>query len=183
MKSIHIIYLQYMLFNHSLFMTACRVNGTFLPIGRLREEFNNLYKYLEALESPIVFSHNDLLLGNVIYTKSMNAVNFIDYEYADYNFQAFDIGNHFAEMCGVDEVDYTRYPKHEFQLEWLRCYLESYLQRKDIQNEEVEHLYVQVNQFALAAHIFWTVWSLLQAEHSTIDFDYVGYVYTYAYRY
>lgn len=183
MKSIHIIYLQYMSFNHSLFMTACRVNGTFLPIGRLREEFNNLYKYLEALESPIVFSHNDLLLGNVIYTKSMNAVNFIDYEYADYNFQAFDIGNHFAEMCGVDEVDYTRYPKREFQLEWLRCYLESYLQRKDIQNEEVEHLYVQVNQFALAAHIFWTVWSLLQAEHSTIDFDYVGYVYTYAYRY
>ncbi|XP_034472910.1 ethanolamine kinase [Drosophila innubila] len=154
-----------------------RVKGTFLPIGRLREEFNNLYKYLEALESPIVFSHNDLLLGNVIYTKSMNAVNFIDYEYADYNFQAFDIGNHFAEMCGVDEVDYTRYPKREFQLKWLRVYLESYLQRSNIQNEEVEHLFVQVNQFALAAHIFWTVWSLLQAEHSTIDFDYVGYAF------
>ncbi|EDW57418.1 ethanolamine kinase [Drosophila virilis] len=154
-----------------------RVNGTFLPIGRLREEFNNLYKYLEALKSPIVFSHNDLLLGNVVYTKSKNAVNFIDYEYADYNFQAFDIGNHFAEMCGVDEVDYTRYPKREFQLEWLRVYLENYLQRNNIQNEEVEHLFVQVNQFALAAHIFWTVWSLLQAEHSTIDFDYVGYAF------
>ncbi|ALC49248.1 eas [Drosophila busckii] len=154
-----------------------RVKDTFLPIGRLREEFNNLYKYLEALESPIVFSHNDLLLGNVIYTKSMNTVNFIDYEYADYNFQAFDIGNHFAEMCGVDEVDYTRYPKREFQLKWLRAYLEHYLQRTNIQNDEVELLYVQVNQFALAAHIFWTVWSLLQAEHSTIDFDYVGYAF------
>ncbi|TDG42769.1 hypothetical protein AWZ03_010816 [Drosophila navojoa] len=154
-----------------------RVKGTFLPIGRLREEFNNLYKYLEALESPIVFSHNDLLLGNVVYTKSKNAVNFIDYEYADYNFQAFDIGNHFAEMCGVDEVDYTRYPKREFQLEWLRVYLECYLQRNNIQNEEVDRLFVQVNQFALAAHIFWTVWSLLQAEHSTIDFDYVGYAF------
>lgn len=159
-----------------------RVKGTFLPIGRLREEFNNLYKYLEALESPIVFSHNDLLLGNVVYTKSKNAVNFIDYEYADYNFQAFDIGNHFAEMCGVDEVDYTRYPKREFQLEWLRVYLEGYLQRNNIQNEEVDRLFVQVNQFALAAHIFWTVWSLLQAEHSTIDFDYVGYdVYVHLY--
>ncbi|KAH8387317.1 hypothetical protein KR093_006302 [Drosophila rubida] len=154
-----------------------RVKGTFLPISRLREEFNNLYKYLEALQSPIVFSHNDLLLGNVVYTKSMNAVNFIDYEYADYNFQAFDIGNHFAEMCGVDEVDYTRYPKREFQLKWLRVYLENYLQRTNIQNDEVERLFVQVNQFALAAHIFWTVWSLLQAEHSTIDFDYVGYAF------
>ncbi|XP_016998602.2 ethanolamine kinase [Drosophila takahashii] len=154
-----------------------RVKETFLPIGRLREEFNKLYEYLEALNSPIVFSHNDLLLGNVIYTQSLNTVNFIDYEYADYNFQAFDIGNHFAEMCGVDEVDYSRYPKREFQLQWLRVYLEEYLQRSHIQTEEVELLYVQVNQFALASHIFWTVWSLLQAEHSTIDFDYVGYAF------
>ncbi|EDX01894.2 ethanolamine kinase [Drosophila yakuba] len=154
-----------------------RVKETFLPIGRLREEFNKLYEYLEALDSPIVFSHNDLLLGNVIYTQSLNTVNFIDYEYADYNFQAFDIGNHFAEMCGVDEVDYSRYPKREFQLQWLRVYLEEYLQRSHIQNDEVELLYVQVNQFALASHIFWTVWSLLQAEHSTIDFDYVGYAF------
>ncbi|KAH8280755.1 hypothetical protein KR054_009758 [Drosophila jambulina] len=154
-----------------------RVKGTFLPICRLRDEFNKLYEYLEALDSPIVFSHNDLLLGNVVYTKSLNTVNFIDYEYADYNFQAFDIGNHFAEMCGVDEVDYSRYPKRDFQLRWLRVYLEEYLQRSYIQNEEVELLYVQVNQFALASHIFWTVWSLLQAEHSTIDFDYVGYAF------
>ncbi|XP_017063789.1 ethanolamine kinase [Drosophila eugracilis] len=154
-----------------------RVKETFLPIGRLREEFNKLYEYLEALDSPIVFSHNDLLLGNVIYTQNLNTVNFIDYEYADYNFQAFDIGNHFAEMCGVDEVDYSRYPKREFQLKWLRVYLEEYLQRSHIQNEEVELLYVQVNQFALASHIFWTVWSLLQAEHSTIDFDYVSYAF------
>ncbi|EDW37872.1 GL21336 [Drosophila persimilis] len=153
------------------------VKGTFLPIGRLREEFNSLYKYLVALDSPIVFSHNDLLLGNVVYTKSMKTVNFIDYEYADYNFQPFDIGNHFAEMCGVDEVDYTRYPKREFQLQWLRVYLEEYLQRPNIQSAEVDWLYVQVNQFALASHIFWTVWSLLQAEHSTIDFDYVGYAF------
>ncbi|XP_016976738.1 ethanolamine kinase isoform X1 [Drosophila rhopaloa] len=154
-----------------------RVKETFLPISRLREEFNKLYEYLEALDSPIVFSHNDLLLGNVIYTQSLNTVNFIDYEYADYNFQAFDIGNHFAEMCGVDEVDYSRYPKREFQLKWLRVYLEEYLQRSHIQSQEVELLYVQVNQFALASHIFWTVWSLLQAEHSTIDFDYVGYAF------
>lgn len=27
-------------------------------------------------------------------------VKFIDYEYADYNYQAFDIGNHFNEFAG-----------------------------------------------------------------------------------
>ncbi|XP_013097744.2 ethanolamine kinase [Stomoxys calcitrans] len=154
-----------------------RLEGVFLPIKRMRDEFAELYKRLEALDSPVVFAHNDLLLGNVIYTESRKTVTFIDYEYADYNFQAFDIGNHFTEFAGVDTVDYTRYPSRDFQLKWLRVYLQSYLQKNDVCDAEVERLFVQVNQFALAAHFFWTIWSLIQAEHSTIDFDYVGYAF------
>lgn len=139
----------------------------------MREEFAELYKRLEDLGSPLVFAHNDLLLGNVVYTESCHTVTFIDYEYADYNYQAFDIGNHFAEFAGVDTVDYSRYPNREFQLKWLRVYLQTYLQRAHVSDTEVEILYVQVNQFALAAHFFWVIWCLIQAEHSTIDFDYV----------
>ncbi|XP_075159359.1 ethanolamine kinase 1 [Haematobia irritans] len=154
-----------------------RLEGVFLPIKRMRDEFAELYKHLEALESPVVFAHNDLLLGNVIYTESRRTVTFIDYEYADYNFQAFDIGNHFAEFAGVDTVDYSRYPSRDFQLKWLRVYLQTYLQKKEVNDAEVERLYIQVNQFALAAHFFWVIWSLIQAEHSTIDFDYVEYAF------
>lgn len=66
----------------------------------MREELNNLKNFLSNLDSPVVFAHNDLLLGNVIYNESKNKVTFIDYEYADYNYQAFDIGNHFAEFVG-----------------------------------------------------------------------------------
>lgn len=47
-----------------------------------------------------MFCHNDLLLGNVVYDASKAAVTFIDYEYAGYNHQAFDIGNHFNEFAG-----------------------------------------------------------------------------------
>ncbi|XP_065363010.1 ethanolamine kinase [Calliphora vicina] len=154
-----------------------RLEDTFLPITRMRQEFAELYKRLEALGSPLVFTHNDLLLGNVIYTESSQTVTFIDYEYADYNYQAFDIGNHFTEFAGVDTVDYTRYPCRDFQLKWLRVYLQTYLQRTQISDAEVETLYVQVNQFALAAHFFWVIWCLIQAEHSTIDFDYVDYAF------
>ncbi|XP_004520078.1 ethanolamine kinase [Ceratitis capitata] len=152
-----------------------RVEETFLPIKRLRDEFNALYRHLERLDSPVVFAHNDLLLGNIVYYEDQQCVNFIDYEYADYNFQAFDIGNHFCEFAGVDEVDFTRYPTRDFQLAWLRVYLQEYLQRTHITDAEVERLYLQVDQFALAAHMLWTVWSLIQAEHSNIDFDYVDY--------
>lgn len=157
----------------SFVWTTSRLEGVFLPTKRMRDEFVELYKRLEALDSPVVFAHNDLLLGNVVYTESQKCVTFIDYEYADYNYQAFDIGNHFTEFAGVDTVDYTRYPSRDFQLRWLRVYLQSYLQKSDVSDTEVERLYVQVNQFALAAHFFWIIWSLIQAEHSTIDFDYV----------
>uniref|UniRef100_A0A034V885 ethanolamine kinase n=1 Tax=Bactrocera dorsalis TaxID=27457 RepID=A0A034V885_BACDO len=152
-----------------------RVEETFLPIKRLRDEFNALYRRLERLGSPVVFAHNDLLLANIVYLEAEQRVNFIDYEYADYNFLAFDIGNHFCEFAGVDEADFSRYPKRDFQLAWLRVYLQEYLQRTDITDAEVERLYLQVNQFALAAHMLWTVWSLIQGEHSNIDFDYVDY--------
>lgn len=154
-----------------------RLEGTFLPVERMRQEFAQLYKRLETLNSPVVFSHNDLLLGNIVYTQDLQKVTFIDYEYADYNYQAFDIGNHFAEFAGVDTVDYNRYPNREFQLKWLRVYLENYLLKTDITVDEIECLYVQVNQFALAAHFFWTIWSLVQAEYSTIDFDYAEYAF------
>lgn len=72
----------------------------FPSVQALRDEFSYLYKILEKLKSPVVFCHNDLLLGNVIYTENLKKVTFIDYEYADYNYQAFDIGNHFAEFAG-----------------------------------------------------------------------------------
>uniref|UniRef100_T1GU53 ethanolamine kinase n=1 Tax=Megaselia scalaris TaxID=36166 RepID=T1GU53_MEGSC len=150
-----------------------RLEKLFLPVERIRSEFEYLYSCLEKLNSPIVFAHNDLLLGNVIYTESQKSVTFIDYEYAAYNFQAFDIGNHFAEFAGVDTIDYSYYPKKEFQMEWLRVYLQHYLEKDVVDDKEVERLYVQVNQFSLASHMFWVVWALIQAQHSQLDFDFV----------
>lgn len=84
-----------------LFFRYFRVKRNFLPIRQLKEEFSELYKHLVALNSPVVFCHNDLLLGNVIYEKASDRITFIDYEYAGHNFQAFDIGNHFTEFAGI----------------------------------------------------------------------------------
>ncbi|CAB1414453.1 unnamed protein product [Pleuronectes platessa] len=112
------------------------------------------------------------------YTPAGN-VKFIDYEYAGYNYQAYDIGNHFNEFAGLNEVDYSHYPDRAFQLQWLRSYLEAYKDHKaqgtDVTDREVEILYVQVNRFALASHFIWGLWALIQAKFSTIDFDFLGY--------
>lgn len=72
-----------------------------MPKEKLQEEINDMKARLINTKNPVVFAHNDLLLGNVIYTESNNSVTFIDYEYAAFNYQAFDIGNHFAEFAGT----------------------------------------------------------------------------------
>lgn len=67
---------------------------------QLKFEVQQLHDVLIDIESPVVFAHNDLLLGNILVDEKTDTVRFIDYEYAAYNYQAFDIGNHFAEFAG-----------------------------------------------------------------------------------
>lgn len=48
----------------------------------------------------VVFCHNDLLSGNIIFKE--DSVQFIDYEYGSYNYLLFDVANHLCESMGVD---------------------------------------------------------------------------------
>ncbi|XP_028671594.1 ethanolamine kinase 1 isoform X3 [Erpetoichthys calabaricus] len=160
-----------------------KVNERFIEgvpsFQQLQQEMNWMKKRLSSLGSPVVLCHNDLLCKNIIFNDKEGHLKFIDYEYAGYNYQAYDIGNHFNEFAGLNEVDYAQYPNRELQLQWLRAYLEAYKEFKgqgsEVSDNEVEVLYVQVNQFALASHFFWGLWALIQTKYSTIDFDYLGY--------
>jgi len=107
----------------------------------------------------------------------MDEIHFIDYEYASANYQAFDIGNFFTEFGGQEGYNRTLYPEKEFQLSWLRTYLQEYKLLKGekdskVTESEIEKLYVEVNQFALASLLLWGLWALIQSTHSTIDFDF-----------
>lgn len=76
-------------------------------IKSLRADIEILKALLENIGSPVVFCHNDLLLTNILVQcekavgGSPVSVAFIDYEYAMFNYQAFDIANHFIEFAGV----------------------------------------------------------------------------------
>ncbi|XP_014676138.1 PREDICTED: ethanolamine kinase 1-like, partial [Priapulus caudatus] len=95
-------------------------------------------------------------LKQIVYNKSEGTVTFIDYEYGDFNYQAFDIGGHFAEHAGVDAIDYSRYPDRTFQEKWLRVYLRSWYSEMgknpdSITDQHVADLYEKVNKFAVQA--------------------------------
>ncbi|KAK7078615.1 Ethanolamine kinase [Halocaridina rubra] len=66
---------------------------------RLQKEATDINEHIIGLNCPVVFSHNDLLLGNVIWDTSTQKASFIDYEYAECNYQPYDIANHFNEFA------------------------------------------------------------------------------------
>jgi Predicted choline kinase involved in LPS biosynthesis len=69
-------------------------------VSQLQSDWQYIETALSKTKSPVVFCHNDLLLGNIIYDETEDKVTFIDYEYAGVNYQAFDIANHFDEFAG-----------------------------------------------------------------------------------
>ncbi|XP_025195599.1 ethanolamine kinase 1 [Melanaphis sacchari] len=151
-------------------------------IENLRADIGILKTLLDNIGSPVVFCHNDLLLSNILLQRD-NAANghpvsitFIDYEYGMVNNQAFDIANHFIEFAGVQEPDFSLYPDVDLQMDWLKSYLEEYTGESLDQNDQrVAVLKHQVDMFTMASHLLWLFWSLVQAELSVINFDYLKY--------
>jgi len=59
-------------------------------------------------------------------------------------------------MSGFGEQDFSQYPDREYQLGWLRNFLEFYYEEtgrsaSSVTDVDVERLYVQVNKFALVS--------------------------------
>lgn len=142
-------------------------------IDWFKQETEFLQHRLAALNSPIVFCHNDLLCGNIIMNTNTCQVSFIDFEYAGYNSRGFDLGNHFNEYAGFD-VDWSLFPNEERMQWFISHYLETYLGRLPTERE-VTHLCQEALAYSLVSHLFWGLWALMQAKESSIDFDFFNY--------
>merc|ERR1719206_1046299 len=161
------------------FISCCnpldeRLLKEWMTKDQLKMEVNQLRSMLENCSSPVVFCHNDALLANCVVQKKAEKVIFIDMEYGGPSYAAFDIANHFVEYVGCDGVlDYEKWlPTKEFQIDWIQSYLDN---REGIKKEEVKVVYEEVQLFMLCAHLLWSVWAVIQAENSDIDFDFVDY--------
>ncbi|KFW90018.1 Ethanolamine kinase 2, partial [Phalacrocorax carbo] len=143
----------------------------------LEHELAWMKETLSQLGSPIVLCHNDLLCKNIIYDGTQEHVRFIDYEYTGYNYQAFDIGNHFNEFAVASPVPWWEMGQLLLGLPGVRamCKGGSLLAPGTVLPAELEALYVQVNKFSLASHFLWACWGLIQDKYSTIDFNFLRY--------
>ncbi|KAL1289521.1 hypothetical protein AAHE18_20G065100 [Arachis hypogaea] len=132
-----------------------------ISFAKVHDEIVELKEVTDRLNSPVVYAHNDLLSGNVMINNEQDKVYLIDYEYASYNYRGYDIGNHFAEYAGFD-CDYTFYPNRNEQYHFFRHYLQPE-RPNEVAREDLETLYVEANAYALASHIFWALWALIQS--------------------
>ncbi|KAK7075794.1 hypothetical protein SK128_004650 [Halocaridina rubra] len=195
-----------------------------------RKELDFLKKVVSKIQSPVVFSHNDMQEGNILLNNQAKTpedrVSLIDFEYCSYNYRGFDIANHFCEWVYEYKlpvhpyytVERENYPERDKQLHFIRSYLESYesskrrrgilspngnlpeetnVQGSILGNGHVYHsnnssgisgvlhspashpaeekILSEVQIFNLAAHLLWSLWSIVQAQVSTIPFGYMEY--------
>ncbi|KAJ8436847.1 hypothetical protein Cgig2_026171 [Carnegiea gigantea] len=153
-----------------------------ISFKEIQSEINELKIVGDRINAPVVFSHNDLLSGNIMLNEEEGKLYIIDFEYGSYNYRGFDLGNHFNEYAGYD-CDYSLYPSKEEQYHFFKHYLqpdaphEACLNHKlnTVPSSDLDALYVETNTFMLASHLYWALWALIQAKMSPIDFDYLGY--------
>lgn len=159
------------------------------PSFDMDTEFNELLKAANDLNCPIVFCHNDLQGGNILLaekaTPTTPRMTIIDWEYGHYNYRGFDLGNHFNEwmfdysMTGQPGFEWTaaNYPSKEMQYQFFRSYLRA-SGKEEITNADLMSIYKETNTLALHSHFTWGVWAMVQAQTSSIDFDYTAYALT-----
>ena len=149
-----------------------------------------------------VFSHNDLQHNNIlrIHTRKAGAedaamdVALIDYEYALSAPAAYDIGNHFCEWAadyadspldGAGMLAYAlRYPSKAQREAFCAAYLAALPAASSAKAggsssasaaEAAAALAAAADTHALASHLLWGFWGVIQERASSVDFDFLGY--------
>jgi ethanolamine kinase len=164
----------------------------------------DLLVVLESVRADLLVGvcHNDLLCANIMRRTNADAdessdgdLVFIDFEYGNRNFLLYDLANHFNEYVGL-ECDYDKlFPSDdlifEFVMEYRRAMREllrggiapfgdttqaAFFSIGDEAEQLISRRWVQyVKLLTLASNALWSCWSIMQAAHSVIDFDFADY--------
>lgn len=170
---------------------------------QFEEEYQWLKSTLLKLQSPVVFCHNDLQEGNILFIDDEDGkvqdITLIDYDYSSYNYRAYDIGNHFCEWryeYTVDDsgdgfiVHKDGYPTKKQQEYFATEYIAELQRFKEKSQQDdydhqrftsvidiptVESFLYKVDRFTLASDFYWGLWSIVQQQVSKIEFGYMKY--------
>eukprot|EP00920_Eleutheroschizon_duboscqi_P023531 GHVT01058647.1.p1 GENE.GHVT01058647.1~~GHVT01058647.1.p1 ORF type:complete len:325 (+),score=66.82 GHVT01058647.1:358-1332(+) len=148
----------------------------------------------------VVLGHNDFYDGNVLQSAS-GEIHLIDFEYADYNWAAYDLATLFTELMidlHAPQCDFLirpdLYPSEARRRQVIKSYLSSSsasssssslpssssLAHVDLDSPEVSEFLLEVERLTLACHLLWGFWGVLRhvttsSASSSSTFDYLSY--------
>jgi choline/ethanolamine kinase len=112
----------------------------------------------------------------------------VDYEYSSINYRGFDFANHWCEYAADYStemphlLDFSRLPDIREQNIFLTAYLKKQYEIEGLKNvsnvkflEDLNALRKEADYCMVLSHLFWGLWGLIQAAHSSIEFDYFEY--------
>ncbi|KAJ1337113.1 hypothetical protein BSLG_006586 [Batrachochytrium salamandrivorans] len=133
-----------------------------ISIGKLRSDLSLLQSHLEALNSPwysvIVICYLETSFTHPSKTVSVLLITQ----------QKAWLSTYWAESNYTAAVNYNPEARHNSPDTQLEA-------TAPLSPEQLHNLYKEILKFSLAAHFFWAVWALVQAEISDLDFDYLNY--------
>jgi len=166
-----------------------RARSLGVNMNKYIEPFQHSCHLIKASTSPILFCHNDVHEGNILIDaerkkqglSESESMRLIDFEYSAYGYRGFEFSNHFNEWMfdySNPEKPYYHYDPSAFPTkEQQRNFISAYMVRKGIPNtlENQNAIFAEVVDFCMVGHVYWALWSEIQAKVSDITFDYVGY--------
>jgi len=163
-----------------------KCNDLGINLTKYEADIDYVCKLVDSSKSPIIFCHNDVHEGNCLIDERkltvgqdrMEALRLIDFEYSNYGYRGFEFGNHFCEWMydyTNPEAPYYYYkPEHWPTYDEMANFIDEYLKHSETDSTRDE-LIAEANDFALVSHIYWMLWSFVQAEVSDITFGYHEY--------
>lgn len=131
--------------------------------------------YTMFIESDCMCTNFDIFFPSLLAAAVWLAGCSIDFEYCSYNYRGFDIANHLLEWT----YDYTapeapyyseqaaNYPTESQRLHFIENYLSETGSAQSAQS-----LLAEIRTYSLASHLFWGLWSIVNAGSSQITFGY-----------
>jgi ethanolamine kinase len=149
----------------------------------LLKEIEWTFKGYPQIESPIVFSHNDLKMSNILlksdYESTLDKIVFIDFENSSYNFRAYDLAfyvnfKYFDISKGPLSFDHYQYPTLQEQAAFRQYYLEEWMKDNVKFNPKVDnddHLEMEMSFFLLMHDLQMIGWKLIRIKtHASVAF-------------
>jgi ethanolamine kinase len=140
------------------------VNAQNLIKRNLKEEYEWLLRCIDAMNSPIVFSHNDfrgsnLLVHEIVDDNNPRLITLCDFEYSCYYYRGFDLGVCLSEFGNTLLSAPQQIPSDKVLEEFLRGYLDESIK---IHGEEyglndqnsMKQLINETKIFSLAGNMF-----------------------------